>query len=304
MGQDMTSLLAGQTNPNYGELYPVRAGNSTARGDTITAVQWTGLISVVNRVKYHQTTSNLTLAGVHPGDKISTITALDAALTSCETNMGKGLLGSRKAGTVFTDNWAFTSDAAGKDFTVYRAITFSSPERARWFFNAGGYLRIVISAQDKSGGVGRSVAMAACVNALGQCSIDANGTRNTGFTGGGTYGTPFTAKSKGYWQLGPLNDYTNYVTLGGFGGSQSGVYSDDYITCGVYFGGQQDANGDNGDTLYVRFNIHSGYADTGPGGLNPTWQTDSMNLDINTTIDAYPPSTNVLGDSWGTPYVS
>ena len=305
LGQDMTSVYAGQANPNYGELYPVtKSANAiTQDGSRITAIQWVGLLSAINRVKYHQTSGNLSVA-VHPGDKISTVTALDAAISSCETNMGKGLLGSRIAGSVFTDNWSSISSASTLTYTVYRTITFSSPERARWFFNAGGYLRIVISASDQSGGVPRSQAMAQTINALGSCNIDANGTRNTGFSGLGTYGTPFTAQGKGYWQLGPNNGYSNYVSLGGYlGGSLAGVYSDDFVTCGVYFGGTQDANGDNGDTLYVRFNFSSGYGDTGPGGLTPTWQSDSLNINIATTIDAYQPSTNVLANSWGTPYV-
>jgi hypothetical protein len=265
-------------------------------------VQWTGLVTAVNIVKYHQIQSNLTLAGVQPGTQISAITALDSALSSIESSMGTGRTGSVLSGPTFNDGWSFASVASAQTFTVIRSLTFNSPDQARYFFNGGGYLRINITAADNTAGaVNRSAAMVSLIQTMGSCNIDANGVRNTGFTGGGTYGAPFSAQGKGYWQAGPNNGVTTYAALGGISGDASGVYTDDHVTCGVYFGGTQGAHGDNGDTLYVKFNFNSGFASTGPAGLTPTWQTDSLNITINTHIDAYPPSTQVLGNTWGVP---
>lgn len=299
VGQSMTSMTAAQINPAYGELYPVTAGtDKTHPGTQISAVQWTGMISAINILKYHQISSNLTLAGVHPGSQISTITALDAALSSIESGMGAGRIGSVVSGTTFNDGWSFTSIASVQTKTVSRSFSFQSPDQARYFFNGGGRLRINITATDNTaGGTPRSAAMASLIQALGSCDIDSNGVRNTGFTGTGV--TSGGAVGKGYWQGGPNNSVTNYVTLGTITGDVGGTYTDDSVTCGVYFGGSQGSNGDNGDTLYVKFTFSSGYGATGTTGLTPSWQTDSMNITINTHIDAYPPSTSVLANSWG-----
>ena len=300
LGQSMTSLDAAQINPKYGELYPVSpATDSTHPGTLISAVQWTGMVAAINRVKYHQIASNLTIAGVHPGSTVSTITALDAALSAIETGMGTGRVGTVVSGTTFNDGWSFTSVASAQTKTVSRSFSFQSPDQARYFFNGGGRLRINITATDNTaGGSQRSGAMASLIQALGSCDIDARGVKNLGFTGTGV--TSGAAVGRGYWTNGPNNSVTTYVTLGTLTGDTSGVYTDDSVTCGFYFGGDQDVNGDNGDTLYVRFSFNSGFASTGPTGLTPTWQSDSLNITINTHIDAYPPSTSVLENTWGT----
>jgi hypothetical protein len=295
----MTSLAAAKLNPAYGELYPVTARtDSTHPGTVISAVQWTGMVSAINRVKYHQIASNLTIAGVSPGGTISTIVALDAALSGIESGMGAGRVGAVVSGTNFNDGWSFASVASAQSRTFARSFTFQSADQARYFFNGGGRLRINVTATDNTaGGSQRSAAMASLIQALGSCDIDSNGARNLGFTGTGV--TSGSAVGRGYWTNGPNNSITNYVTLGTLTGDTSGVYTDDSIAVGFYFGGTQGSNGDNGDTLYVRFVLNSGFGTTGPSGLTPSWQTDSLNITLNTRIDAYPPSTAVLENTWG-----
>jgi hypothetical protein len=309
LGQDMATVPAAfDINPNeggvqnVGELYSVANANvSSTTGDTVKAVQWTGLIAAMNRLRFHQvgSGSNLSIAGVAIGSTVSVIASISSALSSASTAMGSGSVGSVISGTNITDTWVFNSVAAFRETTITRTITFGNGDAARYFFNGGGYVRLRLTSPTTSGS-DRTITMAETINDTG--TVDIKYSTNTGLTGT-TTGGPFAAAGKGYWDMG-----TSYLKIGRHeAGSGGAPYADSYVEVYCKVHGTTESNGDVGNQISFQIKLGSGFGATGtasgPGGI-PTWATDSMNLTINSTIDIFPPRTTVLTNTWGSPTVS
>ena len=328
MGQAMDLVpLAMDTNQTLsgaqstGELYSVTGGST----QTVSAVQWSGLVGTINRMLYHQNsvTSNIaityapgvnsagTFPGVRVGDTIAVVSGLTSALTSINTQMlsSTGRVASLTTTSTAGYLWNFASTATFQTVSpIERQIAFASGDQARYFFNSGGYIRVRISAQDNTGGgTARSASMAACINRVGSINI-------TGSTNGGvaTNNLPdtITGSGKGYWALPIISGVGDYSTglLGGFVGDPSvGVYTDDKIKVFAGVSGDVGTNGSRGSVLRVAVSLDSGFAATGAAGLVPSWQTDSMNVTVNVNIDYVQPLTTsgggMLINTWGTPTV-
>jgi hypothetical protein len=309
LGQDMSTVTAAfDIDPNtsgvqnIGELYSVaNAAVTSITGDTVKAVQWTGMIAAINRMRFHQvgSGSNLSVAGVSIGSTVSVIAAISSSLSSASTAMGTGSVASVISGPNVTDTWVFNSTAVFRTTTFTRTITFPTGDAARYFFNAGGYIRLRLTSPTTAGSE-RTIAMAETINDTG--TVDVKYSTNTGLSGT-TTGGPFAAAGKGYWDMG-----TTYLKIGRHeGGAGTAPYADSYVEVFCKVSGTTGDQGDVGNEISFRVDLGSGFGGTGtesgPGG-SPTWATDSMNLTINSTIDIFPPRTTVLINSWGTPTVS
>jgi hypothetical protein len=311
LGQDMSTIPAAfDIDPgtagvqNLGELNSVTgaAATSTA-GDNVRAVQWTGLVAAINRMRFHQmgAGSNLSIQGVSIGSTIGIIGSIDSALTSASASTGTGTRGTVISGTNTLVTWSFNSDPQFRTFSFERIITFQDGDAARYFFNAGGQVRLRITNATTSGSA-RTLAMGETIDGTGTITIQY--ATNSGITGT-TSGGPFAGAGKGYWNLG-----TTYLLMGKHvAGTDGGVYSDSYVEIRAKVDGTTGENGDVGNQISFRVTLGSGFGATGtasgPGGA-PTWATDSMNLTVNSTIDVFPPRTvaGVISNSWGSPTVS
>jgi hypothetical protein len=312
MGQDMATVPAAfDIDPgtagvqNTAELNPVTgAAITSTSGNNVRAVQWTGLVAAINRMRFHQTSgsgSNLSIAGVSIGSTISIIPSIDSALSSASTAMGSGRLGTVIAGDAINGTWTFNSVAEFRTQTHIRTITFQDGDAARYFFNAGGRLRFRITSSTTAGSA-RTLAMAETIEGVG--TIDVQYKTNGGMTGT-TTGGPFAGAGKGYWNLG-----TAYLLLGRHEAGAGGApYGDSYVEVSARVHGTAGENGDVGNSISFQVKLGSGFGATGtatgPGG-SPTWATDSMNLAYNSTVDLLPPRVvaGVITNQWGTPTVS
>jgi hypothetical protein len=311
MGQDMSTVPAAfDIDPNTGgtqnlaELTSVTgAANTSIAGDNVKAVQWTGLVAAINRMRFHQAGagSNLSIQGVSIGSTIGIIGSIDSALTSAAAATGNGTLGTVISGTNTSGTWTFNSDPQFRTFSFERTITFQDGDAARYFFNAGGRVRLRITNASTSGSA-RTLAMGETIDGTGTLTIQY--ATNSGITGT-TSGGPFAGAGKGYWNLG-----TTYLLMGKHvAGTDGGVYSDSYVEIRAKVDGTSGENGDVGNQISFRITLGSGFGTTGtasgPGGT-PTWATDSMNLSFNSTIDVLPPRTvaGVISNQWGSPTVS
>ena len=273
-----------------GELYAV-----TSTVDQVKAVQWTGLVAAINRLRYHQTAANLAINGVSVGSTVEVIASINSTLSSSRTAMGTGRLAGVDAGALPSLGWVFNSTASTQTTTFTRTATFQTGNAARYFFNGGGILRVRVTAT--TSGSERSVAMVDTINGMGTCDFKYD--TNSGFSG--TQDGTQPGAGKGYWDMG-----TSYLRIGRHV-LGTGVYSDDFIECYAKVAGTTESDGDVGNQVSFQIKLSSGFGATGtatgPGGA-PTWLTDSMNIAVNFQIDIYEPSTLVLIDSWGTVSVS
>jgi len=123
----------GQTN-TVGTVLP---------GVTVSATQWATLLTRITSAANHQGTSISAITNPTAGDTISAYAALASNATAIkETNNAAASGSDSTVSTTTTSSW--TSSA-----TTSKTVTFASANQMRYFFNAGGMIRLGFS---RSGG--------------------------------------------------------------------------------------------------------------------------------------------------------
>lgn len=281
-----------------GTLRPVdgpSAGPDPA--EVISASHWIGLFSTINRMLYHQNQSNISLP-TRPMFS-GTIRAISAVQDSIDA-MASGTGAARSTSTLAlpnssaTNSWTVANNTHSvQTRTFTRTCTWTDGNQARWFFNAGGKVRIKVSAT--SSGDARSLEMGAIIDGLGTCTIGYN--NNTGFTGNDSGATQDL--TKGYWTF---TNGAGYTQLGRRSAVAGATYSDSYCTLSVKLSGDQ-SEGANGAKFDVQLFAYSGYNLSGPTGRDPNWQTDGLNISIAVQIEILDPaySGGMLTKNWTNP---
>ena len=114
--------------------------------DTITAAQWNSLFTFMNNIENHTNITALTsTTAVSAGDTI----ALKAALETDLNALAAAVAGGSTGATALTTSSALqtvTTASEGWDSTATQevSVTFNSANAMRWFFNAGGKVRITV----------------------------------------------------------------------------------------------------------------------------------------------------------------
>lgn len=261
----------------------IAAVSSTA---TITAVQWQGLFNIINRCLGHQGGTQIAGGGNInvAGDTITYFSNVATAVTSINTNR----LSNAASGTTTTgSNFDVTvSGSSGlSSYTVDRVVTFASADAARYFFNAGGRLNLVLSTVNSTDN-GAENSFGRLVTGLGGIGFKAND--NTGRTGTGiTLNTNLS--THGYYDN-IFNTATEVVkvtdTTTGYTAS-TGILQ-------IFTSDSTTTNGAKG--LNVVFRMLYTIADK-------TWD-DTLSLTHRSRVDIAYPSTSYLTSTWGTPTVS
>lgn len=153
-----TSLLAASGPTNYGINYIMGTGagayglgqtalSNVSVSDVITAAQWNSLFTAMDTISNY-TNDTLTSTGLKvTGDAIAVKAALQADLNTLAASVHDGcpnataLTTSASLLTITTASEGWTSTA-----TQEVTFTFGSADKARWFFNAGGKIRINVTA--------------------------------------------------------------------------------------------------------------------------------------------------------------
>ena len=185
----------GSGDSGYGQGTTV---SSVSAGSTITAAQWTTLLSRISSMASHQGSSITAISNPSAGDTISAYTALSTNIGTITTN--RLSVASRQS--VANTNRDNTNTFTGT-LTFTHKWAWGSANQARYFFNAGGRLSISGS-QSGHGSDSKGNEWANLLSHAGTYYVYANSSGKSG--GAGSPTTNNTAN--GFYQL--TTSYVDY----------------------------------------------------------------------------------------------
>jgi len=301
---DYNNIIGANTSTNTSTLHAAWAWAGNCRGygqtpisnvsvsTTVTATQWATLINTVNSANLHIRNTQSGLTANTAGQVIGFSGGLPTAITRINQD---SLLFATNSAVIANHNsltaysaWSVATTSATQTRGFGANVAFESPDKARFFFNAGGRIKFNVSAVNNAGANSRSAAAAALFGYLGGIALFGANT-NAGRTGtGGTLVANVT--SVGYYNLTVANTTVVDVT------STTTNYTSDkgYIMVRTN-GANQGQFGDNGTILSFWANILSS-SGANAGSLS---FDDSINITPTVTIDiSYPEVTNI-SNTWG-----
>jgi len=285
----------GTGNKGYGQSGTL---SSVSAGNTITATQWTSLLNRVSSLANHQGTSITAITNPTVGDTIeaynalsSNITAvfnsrLDAAANGSDITSGGSVSG--------TTSWYIQAETT-------TTVSFSSADAARYFFNAGGMIRL--SAIRSGTNNSKSTEWNDLASDIGTIAFT-NG--STATIAGVTYSG--TDKIGGSGTVSSIADNTGFydLTPGGSAVSifkqfaDSSPYTANFIEISVSLNSGSDA---------LTFTMT--FRDDAADEPAPTFETiggsellDQVQGTTGSTTVVRPPSTTYISNTWGTPSIS
>jgi hypothetical protein len=270
----------------YGQ--DISAINTVAAAGTVTATQWSGLLTTLNRALGHQLSlsNQVSVPTITAGGTITYAATLANAINTINGEYAAYTAqGATTTGVNFTTGLGGTT---GVNSYTDRIVQFASAQHARYFFNAGGQLNFVVSATG-SNGSGSSNSIVRLMTGIGGFNL--KNTTNSGRTGSGiTLNTNNTAVG---YRSGLFNSGTTVVAVT----DTTGSYTNDTASTQYYYGGTNDTtNGAVGSTLVFRTSYYV---------ADHSWD-DTLGVTINTRVDIVSPESTYLTTSsaWGMPVVS
>ena len=289
------------------------AFTSAAAGGTVTATQWAALVNNLSSAGSQTNTAITARTAPTTGTTISVLAALSTDITNCTTNRGNAAAVGTEYGVFSGTTSKTTATGTGTNawtITFTHTVTFASAAQARYFWNAGGLVRLQYGKSSTgtdndpdwnlfAGKVG-SIYISGRVNSAAQTIA---GTSYTGTTRiGGTGGTQTTlATTTGWYTLVPGAAATTLLNLADTVAPYTG---DTIITTGAVNAGSTVL------TLTTTWNSTSragaGQSTNISGGTAVASPATSIGAaTAPTTLCTYiPPSTTYLTNSWGTPAIA
>ena len=295
---DYNALVGGNPNTSSGTLNTVWAtGGTTAGygqtalgnvtvGTQVYAADWANLVNKTANSASHQGTSITTVTAPAAG---GTITYLSAIPTNLTTIYAPRLNAATQGSTVANTATLGTTWTSAATFT--HTVTFANGNAARYFFNAGGQLKVTCAHANSTAGINLLFNNLASNVGTVVLSAPSTGTATisgVSFTGvtkiGGGGNAPTTLPNNGYFALttSNANIFTQLASTGPSG------YLSTFIRVIAKSNGTQGVNGDAGSviTLYTVW-------DEIPDGL-------TVGTGSSTTVTVQAPETTYLANTWGT----
>lgn len=272
----------------------------TAGTDTVTATQWAGLVNNLSSAGSQTNTTLTSRTAPVTGNTISILANVSTDLTNVTTNRGNAAAsGTQYTAWTGTNSKTAATSAGSWTITITNTITFPSAAQARYFFNAGG--RIKISCSKTSTGATGDPPWNALATAVGDIYVTGRvnsaaqtiaGTSYTGTTKvGGSGTTNILTTTTGWYQLTPGAAATAIMKQF----SATAPYTSDYI--------QHTAAVNAGSTTLTIVTTWVGVdGDPISGGTAASGATPGTAPC--TIVTYFPPSTTYLTSSWGTPTVA
>lgn len=275
---------AGSGTSGYGQSTTI---SSVAATNTVTATQWSTLLARISSLASHQGTTISAITSPVTGDTISAYAALSSNITAVTT----GKANASASGTDITLNGTTsTTTAWANTATVTQTFTFADATSARYFWNAGGMIRLAWS---RTGGTvsTRNTSLSDLLTASGTiCITQGNsvtqtiaGTSYTGTTKVGGSGTPSILATTTGW----------YSLVAGAAGTDvykqfeaTAPYTSSYINVNIALNA-----GSTVLTVVTSIVDVGGYTDSNDGTLSQV-------------AVIRPPETTYLTNTWGTPAMS
>ena len=283
---------SGTSDKGYGQSTTL---STVSAGTTITATQWVNLLNRISTIASHQNSSITAISNPSVGDTISAYAALSSNLTTITTNRGNAAANGSDITTNGTRTSTTTWDVSA---TITRTVTFSSATAARYFFNAGGMIRISNSLTGTSGDA-KSLEWAdllskcgTIVTTGGTATQNIAGTNYTGTTKVGGSGTVnILTTTTGYYDLTPGGAATTIFRQY----ADSSPYTANYATITMALNAASD-------TLTYVITLTDDAADTvAPDGSGSGDALDVVDGTLSNIMVVRPPSTTYLTNTWGTP---
>lgn len=265
---------------------------------TITATQWASLVNTLSSMGAQTNTTITARTAPTTGSTIAVLAALNTDLTNITNNrQNAAAVGSQFTGWTGTNSK--TSATAGPfTITFTNTVTWASADAARYFFNAGGVIKIDVS-KTATGDLGdpewNDLANTLCGDIYitgGSATQTIAGTAYTGTTKiGGTGAPTVLATTTGWNDLSPGAAAT--IVYKQF--ADTAPYTSNYI---------QHAIAKNAGSTALTITTTWVAADSDPisGGTAASGATPGTAPA--TIVTYFPPSTTYLTNTWGTPTVS
>lgn len=285
----------GSGSKGYGQT----AIATVAAGGTVTATQWASLVNTIAAMANHQGTTITSRTAPVTGNTISVLSAVNTDITSCTTNSGSAIAqGPQYTSWTGTNSKTTATSGATWTITFTNTVTFPSAAQARYFFNAGGTIKIDVS-KTSTGDTGdpewNDLANTLCGDIYisgGDGSQVIAGTTYTGTTKIGGTGTPTTLlTTTGWYDLTPGGAAT--IVYKQF--ADTAPYTNNYIQHAVAV----DA-GSTTLTITTTWSASDGDAITGgtaASGATPGTAPCTI-------VTYFPPKATYISDTWGTPTVA
>jgi hypothetical protein len=306
---DYNGFVSTTAGANLNDIWSTGSGDkgwgqtavgTVAAAGTVTATQWASLVNTLATSGSQTNTAITARTAPTTGATIAILAAVNTDLTNCTTNRGNTpVVGAQYTAWTGTNSKTAATGAGAWTITITNTITFPSAAQARYFFNAGGRIRIS-STKTSTGQTGDPPwnALAASsgdiyitgrVNGAAQTIAGTSYTGTTKIGGSGTNTTLTT--TTGWYSLSPGAAATEIYKQF----SPTAPYTSDFIryTAAVNAGSTTLTivatwSGSDGDPISGGTAASGGTAGTAPCTL----------------VTYYPPSTTYLTNSWGTPTVA
>jgi len=133
---------AGSGDAGWGQA----ALSTVAATNTITATQWATLVNTLVSMGAHTGTTITARTAPTAGQTISILAALNTDLTNITANRQNAVAnGTQFTGWTGTNSKTGTTSGSPWSITFTNTVTFASAAAARYFFNAGGRIKIDVS---------------------------------------------------------------------------------------------------------------------------------------------------------------
>lgn len=271
----------GSAGAGYGQT----AEATVSSGSTITASNWANLINKTANAASHQGTSITSVTAPSSGNTVSYLSAVPTNLQTIYTSRGNAVAqGTTTANTQTTASaW---NDYANFAFTC----TFANGDAARYFFNAGGQIKMTCTHGNTTAGI--NAAFNALATATGTVVISAQNSGSRTIAGTAFNGVTKIGGSGSVESIGTNNGYFGLATGNTLIFDQnSGTVPYTSTVQILYYAktnGTQGGNSDNGSIVdvYAVFDKVSGNGTIGSGST--------------VTCTIVPPATTFISNSWGT----
>lgn len=267
-------------NDNYG--YGQTAISTVAATNTVTATQWSTLLSRISSAASHQGTTITGITSPVAGNTISAYAALATnitAITNARYNCASVGATTTATGSAYTSAWT-------NSLTFTATFTFGSAAQARYFFNTGGRLTCAIA---RSGGTASpaGTALGSLLTACGTLNWTCGGVTQTiagssytGTTKTGGSGSPTISTGTGYYQLTNVNQQVFQQTTTSYYG-----YEGDNLTINI-----RGSTAAPAPSIIITAAINRTGTVSG-GTVDGTWTP---------TFTAVASETTNISDTWGT----
>lgn len=283
--------------------------SNVAVGATVTATQWATLVA--NLATSGQQTNSTLTSRTQPvaGNVIAILANVATDINTVTNNRGNAAAIGTEVGTFSGTTSKTTATGSGTSawtITFTHTITFPSANQARFFWNAGGIVRIKYgkssTGTDHDPDWNTFAGLCGSINITGRVNGAAQTIAGTSYTGttriGGTGGTQTTLTTTTGW----YNLTTSPTTIFQLNNATA-PYTPEFIrttataTSATVLTLVTTWSDDGSSGAGVSSNISGGTATTSPSttitGTAPT-----------TLVTYLPPSTSFLTNSWGTPTIA